>query len=80
MPLAIVRKQVRDLPLSVTLDDTQAMMPQMKLSNFDQIVVGARVARSGNAKGAPGDLEGWSQPVTTRETTTVNLVIDQIRS
>lgn len=80
MPLAIVRKQVKDLPISVTLDDTQAMMPQMKLSNFDQVVVGARVAKSGNAKGAPGDLEGWSQPLTTRETTTVKLVIDQIRS
>jgi len=80
MPLAIVRKQVKDLPLSVTLDDTQAMMPQMKISNFDQVVIGARIAKSGNAQGAPGDLEGWSQPVTTRQPDTVDLVINQIRS
>lgn len=80
MPLAIVRKRVKDLPVTVTLDDSMAMMPPMKLSRFPRVVLGARVAKSGNAKGAPGDLEGWSEPVQIGQTKNHRLVIDQIRS
>jgi cytochrome c-type biogenesis protein CcmH len=63
MPLAIVRKQVRDLPLQFSLDDSMSMSPEMKMSNFDQVVVVARVSKSGNAMPEPGDLQGQSQPL-----------------
>jgi cytochrome c-type biogenesis protein CcmH len=76
MPLAIVRKQVRDLPLRVTLDDSQAMSPAMVLSKFDQVQVGARISKSGNAMPQSGDLQGMVSPVATRDGATIELTID----
>jgi len=63
MPLAIVRKQVKDLPLKFTLDDSTAMSPEMKLSNFDQVVVVARISRTGNAMSQTGDMQGMSATI-----------------
>ncbi|WP_195763692.1 tetratricopeptide repeat protein, partial [Duganella guangzhouensis] len=67
-PLAVLRKQVRDLPLQFTLDDTMGMMPGVKLSQFDKLTVSARISKTGNAIAAPGDLESPPQPVTPGQT------------
>lgn len=58
MPLAIIRTTVSELPLDFTLDDSSAMNPQMKISRFKEVVVGARISKSGNAMPQSGDLAG----------------------
>jgi cytochrome c-type biogenesis protein CcmH len=77
MPLAILRREVKDLPLTFSLDDTQAMSPAMKLSNFTQVVIGARVSKSGNATPQSGDLQGMSEPVKVGAKN-VAIVIDSV--
>ncbi len=64
MPLAVVRKRVRDLPASFSLDDSMAMAAGLKLSGFPRVVVGARISKSGNATPQPGDLQGLSGVVS----------------
>jgi hypothetical protein len=78
MPLAIVRKQVRELPLTVTLDDSMAMVPEMKMSSFPELVIGARVSKSGDAITKPGDLEGYSPPLKSGAASSVEIVIDSV--
>ncbi len=62
-PLAVIRKQVKDLPLSFTLDDSMSMMPNAKLSNFPLVIVGARISKTGNATPGIGDFEGMAEAV-----------------
>ncbi|WP_418319420.1 tetratricopeptide repeat protein [Piscinibacter sakaiensis] len=63
LPLAVLRKQVRDLPLQFRLDDNMAMAPTAKISDHPQIVVLARISKSGDAMPQAGDLAGQSAPV-----------------
>jgi cytochrome c-type biogenesis protein CcmH len=63
MPLALLRKKVSDLPLDFKLDDSLAMSPAANLSSVSQVVVGARVSKTGQAMPAPGDWQGLSAPI-----------------
>lgn len=61
-PLAITRKQVRDLPVEVTLDETMAMLPTATLADAKQVRVVARVSKTGQPLPAAGDWEAISAP------------------
>lgn len=78
MPLAVVRKRVRDLPAEVTLNDAMAMMPDRKLSSFDQIVIGARISKTGQPVPSPGDFQGFSKPVPAKSTPPQTIEIREI--
>ena len=77
MPLAIIRRQVKDLPLTFRLDDSMSMSPAMKLSQFKQVVVGARISKSGNAAPQSGDLQGVSKTVNVGDNN-VAIVVDSL--
>ena len=78
MPLAIQRMQAAQLPATVTLTDGMGMLPNMKLSQFPQVVIGARVSKSGNAIAQSGDLQTLSKPLAVTTTAPVELTIDQV--
>ena len=80
MPLAAKRLTVSDLPVQVTLSDSDAMIPQFKLSGFDQVVVGARISESGEPVGQSGDLYSESGVIDWKSYSgAVEIRIDQIK-
>lgn len=74
MPLAVKRLKVSDLPTQISLSDVDAMMPELKLSRFDQVQLVARVSREGNA--TKGEWIGQSGPVSNIARDTQALLID----
>ncbi len=80
MPLAVRKMQLSDLPVSLTLSDDDAMMPTMKLSSFDQVIVGARVSSSGNPVAQSGDFYTEREAVdSSNPPAQINLTIDQVK-
>lgn len=78
MPLAVVRARVADLPLSFSFNDAMALPGGQKLSQLPAITVEARVAKSGQAQSASGDLFGSVSGVKPGSQG-VKVVIDQIQ-
>jgi cytochrome c-type biogenesis protein CcmH len=80
MPLAVRKLQLGDLPITLTLSDADAMMPTMKLSSFEQVVVGARVSSSGNPVAQSGDFYTERKDVdSSNPPEQIELLIDQIK-
>lgn len=77
MPLAAVRRKVRDLPYAFRLDDSMAMTPAAKLSGQAKVMVVARVSKSGTATAQRGDLQGASAAVANNARG-VAVVIDSV--
>ena len=73
MPLAAKRLQVKDLPITLILNDEMAMMPQMKLSMFPMVIVGARVSKTGNAISQDGDLYVEQEQVAHGDSVTLTI-------
>lgn len=74
MPLAVKRLKVSDLPARISLSDVDAMMPELKISRFDQVQLVARVSRAGNA--TQGEWTGQVGPVANTARETQTLLID----
>ncbi|PIB49493.1 cytochrome C [Pseudomonas sp. 2588-5] len=73
-PLAAKRVTVAELPITVELGDADAMMPQLKLSNFPEVQLVARISRAGVP--TAGEWIGRSQPLASSTTAVQQLTID----
>lgn len=77
-PLAVKRLTVADLPVTITLTDADAMMPQLKMSLFDDLLVSARIAKSGNPVAQAGDIQSAQVKTANNSVEEITLVINTI--
>jgi len=62
-PVAVKKLPLSHFPLSLTLDDSNAMMPERLLSALHQVRVSVRISRDGSTHPQPGDWYGLSEVV-----------------
>ena len=77
MPLAILRTEANKMPIEFTLDDSMAMDASMNLSSTSEVMVMARISRSGNATPQSGDMQGGVQNVKIGASG-IEIVIDDV--
>jgi cytochrome c-type biogenesis protein CcmH/NrfG len=75
-PLAVLRVSAGNWPVSFHLDDSMAMLPSRRLSQFQKVIVEARISRSGQAAPAAGDLYVTSGTVSPSSGKKLALVIN----
>ena len=75
-PLAVLRTTVGAWPVTFRLDDSMAMIPSRRLSQFDRVVIEARISRSGQATPTAGDLYVTSPVLRPAPGTRLALVIN----
>lgn len=78
MPLAVQRMTLAALPASIVLDDSMAMVAGMNLSAFSELVVSARVTKSGSAIAQTGDYIGQVEVNNKSSNKTLNIIIDTV--
>jgi len=78
MPLAAIKRQARELPVSIVLDDSSMLKPGTSLAQFEQLKLGARVSHSGQPIAQSGDLQSEVQVVKLGSKETILLHIDQL--
>lgn len=76
-PLAVKRLTVADLPTQVKLSDQDAMIEQFKLSLFEDVVVVARISKSGDPIAQNGDIESVTTNTKNNNSQPIDLIISE---
>ncbi len=77
MPIAAVKVFASDLPATIVLNDSQAMMEQMKLSMFEKVHVFAVISQDGTPGVKPGDYQAVIRDIVVADNKLLDVVIDE---
>ena len=78
VPVAVLRTTAASWPVTFTLDDSRAMLPERTLSSVARVTVEARISASGQATPLSGDLQGISQAIDPSAHQSVRILIDRV--
>lgn len=78
-PLAVVKTSVSALSQTVSVSTKDAMNADTTITDFDQILLVARISKNGNPIASPGDFEGQSEVISQPyPDTPVTITIDKM--
>lgn len=78
MPVAVLRVPATAFPIAFTLDDSLSMSPDQKLSGYKEVLIEARISKTGQAVPQAGDL--YSHGVRAKRSGKgILLTVDQVR-
>ncbi len=78
VPLAAVRHKVKNLPITIMLDDSQSMSPAFTLSSVDAFSVTARISKTGEPAANRGDFFGKVENLVLGKNKKIDIVINQL--
>lgn len=78
MPLAAIKLSVAQLPIDITLNDSNAMTPAGKISQHSNVRLFAVISKSGTPGIKPGDLHGSINNAETNSDQRYQLIIDAV--
>lgn len=83
MPIAVIKKPLEvinnSFPMSITLSDLNNLQADRKLSDFDSVIIGARISYSGEATAKSGDLQSNEIEIQLPYSETIELLINQVK-
>lgn len=77
-PLAVIRRQASELPMTLQITDADIMLPGRSLANVATATLVARVANGGDPIARPGDIYGEAQWQREDQSGPVTIVIDRL--
>jgi len=77
MPIAALKMNLPSFPIMVELSDANSMMEGVKLSDYPEFIIKARVSVNGNVNNKEGDWQGKSEKITTGKAETIKLLISE---
>jgi cytochrome c-type biogenesis protein CcmI len=77
MPIAALKMSLPSFPVVVELSDANSMMEGVKLSDYPEFIIKARVSVDGNVNNKADQWQGKSEKITTGKAETIKLLISE---
>ncbi|WP_372881299.1 c-type cytochrome biogenesis protein CcmI [Psychromonas sp.] len=78
MPIAAIKMPLPDFPVRVELSDANAMMEGVKLSNYPNFIIKARISTGSNINNSAGQWQGQSGEISAGEKEPIQVVVSEL--
>jgi len=77
MPIAAIKLPITEFPVKVVLSDANAMVKNIKLSDYPEFVIKARISADGTVNKSNGQWSGQSGVIKAGQQSPINIEINQ---
>ncbi len=78
MPIAAIKMPLPQFPVSVELSDANSMMAGVKLSDYPNFIIKARISADGNVNNSAGQWQGQSDAIAAGEQENIKVLVSEL--